>query len=76
MAKVPAPKHSGKGAPPPVEQTIGNVEKPEPADPVALNFKVPAEFHREFKSYAARQGMSMLELLHEGFRLVKHQRGE
>lgn len=76
IAKVPAPKRSGKGAPPPVTQTIGNVGKPEPSALTALNFKVPAEFHREFKTYAARQGISMLELLQEGFRLVKQQRGE
>lgn len=36
-----------------------------------LNFKVPVEFHREFKSYAAQHGMSMVELLQEGFRLIK-----
>jgi hypothetical protein len=41
-----------------------------------LNFKVPAEFHREFKTYAAQRGISMLELLQEGFRLVKERRGE
>jgi hypothetical protein len=40
-----------------------------------LNFKVPAEFHREFKTYAAQRGISMLELLQEGFRLVRERRG-
>ena len=37
----------------------------------ALNFKVPDAFHREFKAYAAMRGVSMLELLQEGFRLIK-----
>lgn len=41
-----------------------------------LNFKVSTEFHREFKTYAAQRGISMLELLQEGFRLVKERQGE
>lgn len=41
-----------------------------------LNFKVPVEFHREFKSYAAQHGISMVELLQEGFRLIKKQDGQ
>jgi hypothetical protein len=40
-----------------------------------LNFKVPAAFHREFKSYAVQHGMSMLDLLREGFQAVKERRG-
>jgi hypothetical protein len=36
---------------------------------------VPAEFHREFKGYAAARGVSMLDLLMEGFRLVKEHHG-
>jgi hypothetical protein len=50
------------------------------ASPVAssqietLNFKVPTEFKKEFKGYAVSQGMTMLELLKEGFELVKHER--
>jgi hypothetical protein len=36
-----------------------------------LNFKVSAEFHRAFKTYAAMHGMSMRELLEMGFELVK-----
>jgi hypothetical protein len=41
-----------------------------------LNFKVSAEFHREFKTYAAQRGISMLELLQEGFRITKERRGD
>ena len=41
-----------------------------------LNFKVSAEFHREFKTYAAQYGISMLELLQEGFRITKERRGD
>lgn len=36
-----------------------------------LNFKVPREFRREFKTFASQHDMKMVELLHEGFRLVK-----
>jgi hypothetical protein len=40
----------------------------------SLNFKVSAEFKREFKGYAVSQGVSMIELLREGFELVKQSR--
>jgi hypothetical protein len=40
-----------------------------------LNFKVTERFHREFKTYAAQHGVTMLELLQEGFRLVKERNG-
>jgi predicted HicB family RNase H-like nuclease len=36
-----------------------------------LNFRVSAEFHRAFKTYAAQHGMSMRQLLELGFELVK-----
>ena len=36
-----------------------------------LNFKVTKAFRREFKTYASQHDMKMIELLHEGFRLVK-----
>lgn len=36
-----------------------------------LNFKVTKEFRREFKTYASQHDIKMVELLHEGFRLVK-----
>jgi hypothetical protein len=34
---------------------------------------VPAEFHRELKSYAANHGKSMLDVLMKSFRLLKEQ---
>jgi hypothetical protein len=40
-----------------------------------LNFKVPDAFKRAYKVYAAQQGMTMLELLKEGFELSKQERG-
>ena len=74
MAKVPRLK-SRKGAPPPVQQAPANLEKVDPNDLKPMNFKVPAAFHREFKTYAVVHGMSMLDLLREGFELVKQERG-
>ena len=75
MAQILPPTRSKKGSPPPIEQTVGNLEKPEPMSLKPLNFKVPAAFHREFKSYAVQHGMSMLDLLREGFQAVKERRG-
>ena len=39
-----------------------------------LNFKVDPVFHRAFKTYAASHGLSMRDLLEQGFKLVKAQR--
>lgn len=43
-------------------------------DTATLNFKVTTKFKREFKGYAVSQGMSMVELLKEGFELTKRKR--
>lgn len=40
----------------------------------SLNFKVDAEFKKEFKGFAVAQGMSMTDLLKEGFALSKKKR--
>lgn len=39
-----------------------------------LNFKVTPEFKKAFKGYAVSQGMTMIELLKEGFELSKQER--
>ena len=52
----------------------GTRRKAEPAELQTLNFKVPDPFKRAYKSYAATQGMTMLELLREGFQLSKQKR--
>lgn len=44
------------------------------ADTETINFKVTTEFKKEFKGYAVSQGMTMLELLREGFDLSKQKR--
>jgi hypothetical protein len=39
-----------------------------------LNFKIPINFKKAFEGYAVAQGMSMVELLREGFELSKARR--
>lgn len=41
----------------------------------SLNFKVSDEFKKAFKGYAVSQGVSMVDLLKEGFELSKKNRG-
>jgi hypothetical protein len=40
-----------------------------------LNFKVPHEFHREFKTFAAQHGKKMVEILQEAFASLKDKYG-
>ncbi|WP_142849521.1 hypothetical protein [Telmatospirillum sp. J64-1] len=75
MANVPAPTRSTKGNPPASAEIPHNLQRPEGSGLKPLNFKVSPEFHREFKSLAAMHGMSMLDLLREGWELVKARRG-
>jgi hypothetical protein len=72
MAKVPPPK--GKGEPPSVTATLGNLERPEAAHLVPLNFKVPSAFKKTFKTYAAQKGKSMSWVLQEAFAVLSAQR--
>lgn len=44
------------------------------ADNKSLNFKVSPDFKREFKGFAGSQGITMTELLKEGFALAKKKR--
>jgi hypothetical protein len=41
-----------------------------------LNFRVPASFRREFKTYAARHDMKLNELLRRCFETYSKQQGE
>ncbi len=81
MAKPPPPPGNPatsanvKGEAPPAAAVIHNLKKPQSGDLKPLNFKVEPEFHRAFKAYAASHGISMVELLREGFDLVKQHRG-
>ena len=81
MAKPPPPPArfvvgpNNKGAAPPPVAVVHNLGRPQSGDLKPLNFKVDPEFHREFKAFAASHGISMVDLLREGFDLVKVHRG-
>jgi hypothetical protein len=64
---VPAALISAKGESPVREATRDHVQKPELARMVALNFRVPAEFKKNFKIAAATYGMKQSELLQQAF---------
>ena len=63
----PPPGKFTKGEPPTRDETRGNVLKPESGKYVALNFKVPAEFKRDFKIAAATYGITQSDLLQQAF---------
>ncbi len=47
------------------------VGEPHATELQTLNFKVPDAFKRSYKAYAAQRGMTMLDLLKEGFELSR-----
>jgi hypothetical protein len=51
--------------------TVGETDKGS-----SLNFKVAPEFKKEFKGYAVSRGISMVDLLKEGFALSKKRRNQ
>jgi len=53
-----------------------NLDKPGPGALAPLNFKVPRDFRREFKTFASQHDMKMVELLQQGFLLVQERHGE
>lgn len=63
MAKIIAPARKRKGSPPAEEVRSANLTKISDTDHVAMNFKVPAEFRKDMKQYAAELGISMTDLL-------------
>ena len=72
--KVPAPKKK-REAPPQIEETPQNLEKTPPLETETLNFKVTAEFKREYKVYAISRGMTMIEFLQKSYKLYKERHG-
>ena len=75
-AKVSSGPNIAKGEAPPTAAVVHNLKKLQVGDLKPLNFKVDPEFHRQFKAFAASHGISMVDLLREGFYLVKQHRGE
>ena len=68
--KLPAPPRRSdlKGQPPERMETKVNLAKLEPGEIVALNFRVPADFKRDFKIASATIGITQSELLQRAFR--------
>ncbi len=64
---VPAALRSAKGESSVREAARDHVQKPELTRMVALNFRVPAEFKKNFKIAAAIYGMKQSELLQQAF---------
>jgi hypothetical protein len=71
---VPAPpkKKTTKGTPPVRTQTKENLEKPHTGELKDLNFKVPAEFKKEFQQLALDEDKSGKELLMDMFLFYKN----
>ena len=70
------PKTNTKGLPPkglPPQTSNNNLNKPAQAELVPLNFKVPPEFAKEFKVFAAMHGLKLVDLLKLGFDAYKKQ---
>ena len=75
MAKISKPSSANrKGAPPPELEASTNLTRTPNEDLKPLNFKVSAEFKREFKTYAAVNDMSMVQLLQDCFEHYKRSR--
>lgn len=74
---IPPPSSSSrsKGEPPAASSVRGNLAKPEPASIVALNFKVPASFKRDFKHAACDYGITQSELLQRLFETFRTRSG-
>jgi hypothetical protein len=78
MATKPPPpprKIADKGEPPERIETRENLTKPEPGNMVALNFRVPAEFKKDFKVAAATAGITQSELLAQAYKLWNQKHG-
>jgi len=63
MAKIKTPAGKRKGLPPSEDTSSANLTKVSDNDQVAMNFKVPAEFRKTMKQYAAELEISMTDLL-------------
>lgn len=48
----------------------------DPTALTAMNFRVTARFHHEFKLYAVQRGISMVELLQDAFQLYRQHHGK
>jgi hypothetical protein len=72
MTKSPQPRKATKRAAQSAEQSVD----PDPARNTPLNFKVSADFRREFKTFAAQHNKKLYQLLYESFAALKSQHAE
>ena len=71
MAKKP----SRTGLSPSHTRSAAHADISESVPLTPLNFKVPHEFHRDFKTFAAQHSKKMVEVLQEAFALLKEKHG-
>lgn len=74
MAKIKKPVINRKGAPPPPAESSDNLSRTPDQELRPLNFKVSAEFKREFKSYATQMDITMVDLLQRCFEAYRDSR--
>ena len=71
MVKVPPPKKNTKGSPASLGSTTpvgkNNLSKPSSDDLVSLNFKINAEFAKDWKVFCAVNDFKQVELFKEMF---------
>lgn len=74
MAKANPPKKGKKGTPPSTNSPIKNTLKTVQEDKlVPMNFKVPAQFKKDYQLYAINSGNSMVDILKASFELYESQ---
>lgn len=64
---------SRKGVAPALDtiSTMANTTRPQAGDLVPMNFKVAPELKQDIKLFAATHNMSMVDVIKEGFALLK-----
>lgn len=72
MTNTPPRRKASKSVPQPVVDNAG----PDLTKVSPLNFKVSADFRREFKTYAAQHNKKLNQLLYEAFAALKASNAE
>jgi len=54
---------------------MDNLERPDPGEMQNLNFKVTADFKRDFRIYAATHNLSLVKVLYKAFEVLRAQQG-
>lgn len=75
LPSPPQANRSTKGEPPVRSAVRDNLSKPEPSSSVALNFRVPASFRKDFKLAACEYGIPQSTLLQRMFEEFMARRG-